>query len=186
MIIKQKSNQKRIRLLLAVLLSCLIVGSLAYFAFAMQNGDTPLGIFDNSSSKTDSSDKKNTSNQDNPAPEDKLSPNNTDHSTASPVDESTGKQTVPMVASANVDGSVVYIRGGLNVYRSTGSCFAKLSGPGGEKIQKDTELLPNAGTTDCRTIQIPVSELAPGEWSFTLNYSADDAVGTSDASSFSI
>lgn len=186
MIIKQKTNQKRVRLLLAILLSFLIVGSLAYLAFASQNGNSPLGVFDNSGSKTDSSDTKDSSEQGSPDPEQKLTPTNTDHSTVSPVDESTGKQTIPVVASANVDGSVVYIRGGLNVYRSTGLCFAKLTGPNGETIQKDTDLLPSAGTTDCRTIQIPVSELAPGEWTFTLNYSADDAVGASDASSFSI
>lgn len=186
MIIKQKSSKKKVLVVLSILLACVIVGSIAYLVFATRDGSTPLNVLDGLNSKKDASGAKESSEQDDPTPDQKLNPSNTDHSTATPVDESTGKQTIPMVASATVDGSIVYIRGGLNVYRSTGSCFAKLDGPNGEKLQKDTTLLPNAGTTDCRTIQIPVSELAPGKWTFTLNYSADDAVGASDASSFSI
>lgn len=186
MIIKQKTNRKRILIALAIFLACVVAGSLAYMSFASRDGSSPINVFNSPNDKKDTSDGENSTKRDDLTPDQKLKPGNTDRSTPSPIDESTGKQTIPVVATANVDGSTVYIRGGLNVYRSSGSCFAKLTGPNEEVIQKDTPLLPNASTTDCRTIQIPVSELSPGKWTFTLNYSADDAVGVSNASSFTI
>ena len=121
-----------------------------------------------------------------PKDSEKITPPNSDRAEALPTNEATGKLSIPVVASSVVDGSIVYIRGGLNVMRSTGTCVAQLKGPDSEIIRKDTTLLPNASTTDCRTISIPVSELSSGRWTFTLNYSDVDAEGESSVVSFDI
>lgn len=169
---------------LIIVLSVLVIGLFtAYFLVAKNtqsdkssrpSGDT------NKSTPTQESD-----NQKDPEPSDKVTPPNTDHATPT-TDGSSGKQVVPMATTANVDGSIVFIRGGINVIVDGGSCFASLVGPNGEKIRKDTTLLPNSSTTDCKTIQVPIAELSQGKWTYTLNYLSDKAEGASSVVSFTI
>lgn len=97
------------------------------------------------------------------------------------------KSTVSMVASANVSGDKLYIRGGLNgVVVDDGQCYATIKSSTGASLRKDTTLLQNASTTDCKTIIVNVSELNPGSWTVTLTYSSDTMEGTSNEASFEI
>lgn len=182
--IKQQGTNRKKVWLIALLATVVVVGLLAaYFVFAKGHPTSLEKLIKGDSSSDESN---STKKQDEPKDSDKTVPPNTDHAAPPTTDESTGKQVIPVVASATVDGSIVYIRGGLNLLRTDGTCYAELTGPNGQKIRKDTTLLPNAGTTDCKTISIPVSELTTGKWTFTLNYSADDAEGQSSVASFTV
>lgn len=183
--IKQKTTSRKKTWIVVALLGVVIIGLLAaYFIFAQGNHSASFEKLikgNMSSNESNNSDKQNESKD-----SDKTVPPNTDHAVPPTTDESTGKQVIPVVTSATIDGSIVYIRGGLNVLRTDGVCYAELTGPSGQKVRKDTTLLPNAGTTDCKTIAIPISELTAGKWTFTLNYSADDAEGQSSVASFTV
>lgn len=114
-------------------------------------------------------------------PDNKSTPVNTDSQEPLTPDNANTKITIPMVASVSTSQGSLYIRGGLNnAVVSTGDCFAMLEGPGGQSIRKDSVLLQNASTTDCKTIIVNTSELSPGRWSIKLQYSSDDAEGASD------
>lgn len=102
------------------------------------------------------------------------------------TDETTGKKQVPMTASADASDGMVFIRGGANYPVTGGSCYAQLSGPSGQSIRKDTTILQNPASTDCKTIQIPVSELSSGKWTAILHYTSNDYEGASSEVSFSL
>jgi len=177
--ITQKIRKKNI-LIISIVLSAVIACCLITYVVFGQDGNFKLP--GQESSQQDNTDEKgkdeieNTTNTPN-----KTTPPNTDQPAQSEVDESTGKRIVPVVSSTNVDGNVVYIRGGVNTPEATGSCYAILSGPNNARIQKDTTLLPSVNSGDCRTIEIPLSELSAGEWSVTLNFLSDSARGASNA-----
>jgi len=118
---------------------------------------------------------------------DKQTPPNTDApATPTTVNGSTKKQ-VTMVASEDQSNGYVYIRGGINYPVTGGSCYAQLTGPSGQSIKKDSDaVLPSPASADCKTISIPTSDLAPGAWTFTLNYTSDGYEGVSSEVSFTI
>lgn len=99
---------------------------------------------------------------------------------------SSNKKQVQVTATVDVSDDVVFIRGGVNYPVSDGSCYAELQGPSSQLVRKDTALLPNPATSDCRTIQIPVSELAKGGWVFVLYYASDNYEGASSAIRFTL
>ncbi len=118
--------------------------------------------------------------------QDKTRAVNTDTAPAVTEDQ-TGKQQVAMVASYDTSGDTVYIRGGINnsaVY--DGECSAELTGPNGKTIHKATSLLQNAATTDCKTIQIPTSDLSSGIWKYKLVYTSATTEGSSSEGTFEI
>lgn len=111
---------------------------------------------------------------------------NSDRPASPTANGPSGKKQVQMTTSSNVANDTVYIRGGVNYPVSTGSCYALLRGSSGRTIRKDTSLLQNPATTDCKTISIPISDLSSGKWTYTLNYSSDNYEGMSSEASFSI
>lgn len=114
-------------------------------------------------------------------------PQNTDQPPAAPVDESSGKQQLQLFVQHDIGNGNVNIRGGINnVIVRDGNCAATLRGPNGQVIEKPTTLLANPSTTDCRTIAIPLSELTPGNWRYTLHYTSPSAEGASDEKTFTI
>lgn len=178
---KLKNHRKRVWIK-TTLIATIAVGLLAGYFILAKDGE--INPFNSSSGKDQASD--NTSQQEKPGESQKIIPPNTDHATLPDPQGSNGNQIVPVVVSSNVDGSIVYIRGGINTPVSEGTCFAELEGPNGEKIRKETALLPNAGTTDCKTISIPISELTKGKWNVTLNYSGTNKEGKSSVDTFTI
>ncbi len=88
-------------------------------------------------------------------------------------------KSLQVTATANISSGTLYIRGGVNYPVEDGRCFATLVGPGGQKITKDTTLLQNPSSTDCKTIQISTSELTSGKWTISLNFESSIYVGKS-------
>lgn len=157
-------------------------GAYAAYTFTQQNGNDT----EESTSKTqpapEPSDEIET-----PKSEDTNTSTNTDRPTPPALDEKTNIQTVQMSSSVDIADGIVYIRGGIdNSVEYDGVCFASLSGPNSQTLRKETTLLQNASTTDCKTIKIPVTELNSGDWTYTLNYNSTNATGVSPSHAFEI
>ena len=175
----KKTRKKKILIISSILFAVIACCFIAYAVFG-QNGKFSLP--GQESSQTEDTDKKSEGDIENTTnTPDKTTPPNTDLPAQPEVEESTGKRIVSVISSTNIDGNAVYIRGGVNTPEATGSCYATLSGPNNARIQKNTTLLPSANSSDCKTIEIPLSELSPGEWSVILNFSSDSAKGASNA-----
>lgn len=120
-------------------------------------------------------------------PANKETQNNTDIPTPIKTDKDSGKSVVQMITSFDISNDTLYIRGGINnSVEYDGICFAELIAPNGEIIKKETTLLQNSATTDCKTISIPLTELPAGHWKFTLNYTSNNKTGKSNEGSFDI
>ena len=183
--IKNKKNSKKIVIILSIVVVLAAASALTYI-FVNRNKDEESQKNNSTSATVSESDKQQTKEiEENP--EYKETKTNTDTPAPITTNESTGKKTVQMVASANVSGGILYIRGGINnSVEYNGTCFAQLTGSNGESVRKDTTLLQNAATTDCKTIQVNTSELTKGSWKLILNYSSDDTEGASSEVSFEI
>ena len=179
--VKQKAPKKKIWIIIVSAVVLLAGLGLTYYVFAQGGNSTPPSSGQTKSTDTSSGDIPNTTNDPN-----KVTPPNSDKPAQTQVDESSGKRVIPVVTSVTVDGSVVYIRGGVNTPETEGSCYALLTGPNSQSIQKDTTLLPSASTADCKTISIPTSELTAGKWSYTLNFTSSSAKGQSSVGTFVI
>lgn len=119
-------------------------------------------------------------------PDNKQEATNSDEPPKPTNDTTTGKQQVQMTSSYNMSEGNIYIRGGVNYPVTDGSCYAMLSGPSGKSMRKDTTLLQNPASSDCKTIVVPLSELAPGDWSFVLHYTSNNFQGLSNEVAFTI
>lgn len=182
---KIKSKSKKIIIISSIVVILIVASALTYIFVNRNKGEESQK--NNSTSATVSESDKQQTKKIEENPEYKETKTNTD--TPAPVitDESTGKKTVQMVASADISGDVLYIRGGINnSVEYSGTCYAQLTGPNGESVRKDTTLLQSAATTDCKTIQVNTSELTKGSWKLVLKYSSDDTEGASSEVSFEI
>lgn len=118
-------------------------------------------------------------------PENKNISPNTDSPVPTTTDETTNKTVVQMSIAAEVYNGTLSIRGGIdNAVLYDGNCYALLAGPNGEIIKKNTVLLQNPSTTDCKTIVVNTNELSKGRWSVTLNYESDNIEGKTDEKTF--
>jgi hypothetical protein len=181
--IKSKSKNKRVIILLTIIV--LLIGSSAAI-FAISRSTTKQTTQE--SSQRDTSPRRQTPDQ--------PSKDNSENKSQSPYsdkpidpnteDSSSTKKRVNLVASVDKSDDIIFIRGGFNYPITEGSCYAQLSGPTGQSIRKDTTLLQNPGSTDCKTISIPFNELATGNWKFTLYYTSNNYEGASGEISFTI
>lgn len=177
----KKSKKNLAIVLLVILIVALCIGG--YYVFAKVN--------DKQTKKETTTENtilpENKVDQTKPYEESKKSTSNSDPQAPTAEDEETGKTIVSVVTTSNISDGTLYIRGGINNTVSTdGTCFAQLTGPSGTSIRKDTVILGGASTADCKTIQIPTSELSPGSWSYTLNYSSQNYEGVSNEAAFVI
>lgn len=189
---KTHKKKKIITTLVAVIV--LVAGAATWYTVTQHNSDAnetaETKTKDPKENPDDSiEDIKTTSPEESPEPsqdDDKTTANNSDPQAPVTTTED-GKGTVTVVTSTNTANGMVYIRGGINsVVSESGSCYAELTGPGGQSIRKETEILRSASTTDCKTIQIPASELTAGTWTYTLNYSSTTEQGSSNENSFTL
>lgn len=181
---KIKKNTKKINKPILIIVIILLIGLAAFLAYTFvikpHNNTT-----DTTQSENKPSDKQQSENlQTNPTDKEKA-PNSDAPTTPTAVSGSDKKQ-VAMVASVDQSNGTVFIRGGINYPVTGGSCYAQLTGPSGQSIKKDSEILPNPASTDCKTISIPASDLAVGKWTFTLNYTSDEYEGVSSEVSFTL
>lgn len=180
---KIKTESKKVPIVILVTVLVLGLGVCTVYAASC-------GVFTSKTSSGDSagkaeSDKEQSENIEN-NPENKNSSPNTDQPAHPTEDSNTHKNTVQVVASVDVTDAV-YIRGGANYpITEEGTCYALLSGPTGQSIRKDTVILQNPASTDCRTITIRLDELSSGNWSATLHYSSANYEGSSNAVAFTI
>lgn len=188
---KQKHlSRKKLSLLVGLIFVVIcLTGFLAYSAniFGIRGKeDATLSKSDNKNvdSAIESSGKSTTESADSVTPNDissdsKTTPQNTDTPTA-PKSDASGKYTVTMSLSVSDSGQSVFLRGGIdNAVVSEGECYAMLTSPSGQTSRKNTTLLQNPSTTDCKTIEIKKSELTQGTWSVTLHYVSSTSEGVS-------
>lgn len=180
-----RKHTKKINKPILIIAAILLIGltaSLVYARVLNPRNDKPA---DTAKSDTTSSDQQQSENLVN-NPEDKTKIPNTD-SPAEPVTTpKSDKRQVQMVASVDQSRDTVFIRGGINYPVTGGSCYAQLTGPSGQSMRKDSVVLSNPASVDCKTISIPASELESGKWTFTLNYTSDEYEGVSNEASFTL
>lgn len=183
--IKSRKKSKKFISTVVVASILLVVGVVALLFYLNHNPMQDSSNSDNTTKISHDSDKKQAQDlKENP--DNKQNATNSDKPAAPTGDTSTGKQRVQMTSSNNISDGTVYLRGGINYPVKDGSCYALLSGPSGQSIRKDTTLLQNPASTDCKTVLIPISELASGKWTFALHYTSDNYEGTSSEDSFNI
>ena len=186
--INNLSNKKRFSLVAAILVAVsagLAIAVATYDQTSVNKlSDTSKdGVADDKKIQASLDDEKQIS----PKPNNINELTNTDQPLPPTSSSETGRLTVSMSTSSTIADGIVYIRGGIdNSVVFNGNCYALLIGPNGQLIRKDTELLQNASTTDCKTIQINISELSKGSWKYSLNYSSENEEGSSGESSFDI
>lgn len=178
---QQKNSKKRLIIVIAVFVLALLTGG--YYVFAKAN----TAVEEKNNTTTNTSLPENKTDQTRPYEESKKSTTNTDPQAPVTKDKESDKTVVSVVTTSSVSNGILYIRGGINnAVGSAGICFAQLTGPTGASIRKETVVLAGASTADCKTIQIPTSELSPGTWTYTLNYSSQNSEGASSEETFVI
>lgn len=183
--IQNRKNTKKLTPAVAVISLLLLAGILALLFYLNRNptqGPSSTDETENVSHVSDTSQAQDLKEN----PDNKQNVTNSDKPPALTNDTNTGKQQVQMASSYNISEGTVYIRGGINYPVGDGSCYAVLSGPSGQSIRKDTTLLQNPASTDCKTIAIPTGELSSGKWMFTLHFTSDSYSGVADEVSFSL
>lgn len=181
--IKRPSKIKKPLIILTLLILVGIVAFLVYWFAYRPQSDNKSNV--TSTTKEVSTDKQQSENIQN-NPDTKTEAPNSDKPADPTTSSTSSKKQVQMTASTDASNGMVYIRGGMNYPVTGGACYAQLSGPSGQSIRKDTTLLQNPASTDCKTISISRSELASGKWTFTLRYTSDDYEGVSNEVSFSV
>lgn len=183
----QIKKRPKINKPLVALLAVIVLAAAGYFTYAFIHNNEAKSSAMNTPAPTKavSSDAQQSENlSKNPAI--KTEAPNADKPAAPTTTSASSKKQVQMTASTDMSSGTVFIRGGVNYPVTGGSCYAQLTGPSGQSIRKDTTVLQNPATTDCKTISIPTSELAHGKWTFTLHYTSNDYEGVSSEISFSI
>lgn len=178
----EHSKKTKIVLIVVLVLAPLLAGTVLFYVLYHQSPEESQKPPVNSDQTSDSQQTQNI--KDNPNTKEQQP--NTDAPPKTITNEATNKQQVQMVVSTNTQNGVVYIRGGINYPVVDGSCYALLSGPAGQSIRKNTDLLTGPASADCKTIAIPVGELSPGRWTLKLHYASDSYEGTSNEISFNI
>lgn len=184
--IQKQQKNKKVVTVVALVSALLFAGAaLLYFYISSNSPQKTQADASDTTELVDSSDDSQAQDiRDDPSTKEQAP--NSDKPQVPAAGEESGKQQVQLTASTNTSGGTVYIRGGVNYPVNGGGCYALLAGPLGQSIRRDTTVLQNPASTDCKTISIPVSELSPGAWTFTLHYTSDNYEGVSDEVSFSI
>lgn len=180
--ISKNTTNKRKKIFIIVLLLTLLASVVLVYIFLIR----PKTESATTRTDTRSSDEQQAENL-TKDPENKQASPNTDTPAPIETNDQADTGTVQMTATADVSGASVYIRGGINnAVVSEGVCYAQLTGPNGKTLRKDTVLLQNPSTTDCKTISIDVNELSPGAWVVKLHYTSANLKGMSNETSFEI
>lgn len=190
----KETKKDRKKIIITIIITIAFVGGVVYAYTASQNNksdpqEAAQQYSDNNkpSSSTTDTVKKDSSSSSSSDIDKKSVNNNTDKPAPVKNDPESGKRVVQMTVSVDTAGATIYIRGGINnAVEQDGICFAQLTGPNGQTIRKETSLLPNAATTDCKTIQLSTSELSAGKWKITLNYASNTTKGQSSEHSLQI
>lgn len=85
----------------------------------------------------------------------------------------------PSVDGVEVSGFVA------SVVEADGTCSLLLTGEA-ESVQVSREAVPNASTTSCGALVVPLTQLSSGTWSAVLSYSSSTSNGSSDPVSIEV
>lgn len=173
---KNKSSKKLI--LTLVILVTVAAGGLGAYAYYHKTSDNNTVVTDTKETMQPDTDKEQ-SDALKESPDNKEKVINSDRPSEPDTVEGSNLKRLQVTATANVSSGTLYIRGGVNYAVDDGRCFATLVGPGSQKLTKDTTLLQGPSSTDCKTIQIPVSELSSGQWTINLNFESSTYIGKS-------
>ena len=93
-----------------------------------------------------------------------------------------------VVVDSSQYGSSFEVRGYVsNVFEEGGSCTARFSRIGSNAVVKVVSATKSATTTQCQTIEVPVTEFnVKGDWNFTLEYSSPSKQGITKSSIIAI
>jgi len=182
--IEKRKKTKGLTISIIILVLLVSVGAMGLIVYLIHKNSSEL--LEPATTKTSHSSDKEQAQALKENPDKKQTSLNSDKPPTPTSDPGTNKQQVQMVASYSISSNTLYIRGGINYPVSDGNCYAILTGPSGQSIRKDTVLLQNPASTDCKTISVSLTDLTSGKWTFTLNYTSDNYEGVSSENSFSI
>lgn len=111
----------------------------------------------------------------------------TDPTVSNDSNEPSVKTIVPVfITDASQYNDVIEIRSYVNEVSSTGHCSIQLE-KDGSSVTKEVEVLTNAETSSCKTVDIPISEFnSDGTWIVKVLYSSDTATGESQITNVEI
>ena len=182
--IKTRKNNKKI-IIISVALVAIIAIAIGVFVWKNTNENSDSNGKNSTVTERAESDKDQLNDLEE-NPEKKNQASNTDQPAPIITDEETGKKRVYMVSSHDMSGGYIYIRGGMNSPVSGGKCSAILTGPNGQTTEKQTDILLGAATADCKTVEVPQSELSAGTWKYKLKYTSETIEGETSEGSFEI
>ena len=174
-----KKQKKSTLVIIAIVTLTLAVG---YLSYSYYSKSWPFANGSASQKELSSDEIQAKSLRDDPS--NKLKNTNSDKPVEPTLNEKSDKKQVTMTASTDSSDGFIFLRGRIGYPVVDGTCYAVLSGPSSQSIRKDTAILQNPASTDCKTISIPASELAPGKWTFILRYVSDSYEGASNEVSF--
>lgn len=194
---KQKRINKKI-LIIATIATVLLIGGGTYAYFSLNSDHKNTEKSQNTATKT-SSDKKTKSSDKQSAQDAKNEANRKDSSQTSeqnttsdnktPVKyenytpESSEKLTGTINYAAAVDDTLV-IRTTINQLISSGRCKLTLTGPSGQSINIESDMIANPSTSSCKGFDVALGRLGAtnvarqGSWKINIDITADNKSGT--------
>lgn len=176
--ISKKSNTKR-NIIIAFVCALLLVASAAVYILAFKGTffgwpnrsqtDSSIDYNKPTPEQVEAGNNVKNENVNNSKPS---SENGTDHPEDSTPSTNGGKATTGItITAANQNASTLQIRSLISTVTNAGTCTLKLTGA--TEITKTASVQPSANTSTCMGFDVPMSELSPGEWLLTLNFTND-------------
>lgn len=173
---KKKSNKKLLLGSLAIVL--LIIGLAFWYAsanklwfFADTNKSINYGPATEDEKKAGEDVKNSNAGEQN-------KPTNPDQSPpTTPNNDGTNNVGVKITA-ANQDGMTFYVRALIQTVTSSGTCTLTMAGPSNKAYSATAAVQALPSTTTCAGFNIPVSSLAPGNWTVTVNFENSNLKGS--------
>ncbi|MCL2174288.1 hypothetical protein FWH58_03310 [Candidatus Saccharibacteria bacterium] len=103
------------------------------------------------------------------------------------IDDNGKKIAQIRIVDASQYGDVFEVRAGMNnIMEENGQCSYTFT-RNGQTLSRSSEAIFTGTGTDCKTIDIPVSDFpAKGEWQMVVKYSSATSAGTADTRTISI
>lgn len=169
---RKKLKNKKIILLIVILVLAIAVGSFLYYK---SQRDDSTSDFINYNPPTKSEREAANSQKENNIEREK-------------VDNAPVSQTAEvMIVDASQYNQTIEVRAYIsNIYEDGGTCFVTFT-RGGQTVSRQSKGFKDATTTQCEPFNIPRSEFtATGDWKVTVTYSSSAAKGESNPQTISI
>ena len=97
-----------------------------------------------------------------------------------PIEGSDKKSIHVEITAANQNESTLQVRTLIQAVTSTGTCTLSMTGPQGKTYTSTVDIQALSSSSTCKGYDIPLTDLAPGTWSLSLNYESSDIIGTTN------